>query len=304
MKKKDMDLVIYNQEIYQYYRERLINLALSQFEWHGLPETCDRLYFERTLLFNGTAAMYKPKDTDFWLTTGYTYNSKGKNMVNVYGYPVSIMGYGANATNIETDEWEILFDNMTMTSLMPKIDLYARLLWECHCTFRNNLRQQNTPYIVATNRNKSLSFKNLFNRIFGFDPVIEVKDSLNIEDEVKVFNINKEYIGNDLLDSLKVIWNEACHMLGITGETTKKERVLNDELCMNRMQDTITMSSRLLTRMEFCNKMNERHELPYEMSVNLISADTTFLPYVDPYFDMDGGSGVTKTVEKGDENDG
>ena len=98
--------------------------------------------------------------------------------------------------------------------------------------------------------------------------------------------MKKEYIGNDLLDSLKVIWNEALSMLGITGETTKKERLIGDELALNRMQDTISMSSRLLNRMEFCNKMNEKYGL--DMSVNIVSQDTKFSPYVDPYFDMDG----------------
>lgn len=303
MRRQDKFLVIDNLEIYNYYRERLINLALSQFEWYGLPETCDRLYFERTLLFNGTAAMLKPLGSDFWLTVPYTYSSGRNGMIDVYGYPTQILGYGANAVNIKTDEWKILFDNMTKQSLMPKIDLYAKLLWECHNIFRSNLRQQNTPYVVATTKNEQLSFKNFFNRLFGFEPVITIKNTTNIDDSIKVLDMNKDYIGNDILDSLKSIWNEACRMLGITGETTKKERMLDGELQMNRMQDTITMSSRLLNRVEFCNKMNKDYGL--DLSVNLVSADTEFLPYVDPYFDMDGSSkrSYQSTVEKGG-NDG
>lgn len=304
MRRQDKHLVIENLEIYDYYKERLINLALSQFEWKGLPDTCDRLYFERTLLFNGTAAMLKPVGTDFWLTVPYTYYSGKHGMIDVYGYPTAIRGYGANAVNIDTDEWMILFDNMTKNSLMPKIDLYARLLWEAHNTFRSNLRQQNTPYILATSKNESLSFTNFFNRLFGFDPVIKVKSCANIDESVKVFDMNKEFLGPQLLDSLKAIWNEACRMLGITGETTKKERLLDGELQMNRMQDTITMSSRLLNRMEFCNKMKNKFGL--DITVNLVSADTEFLPYVDPYYDMDGDKSTPKpTVEKKeDEKDG
>lgn len=286
MRRSDKQLVIENSEIYQYYKERLINMALAQFEWHGLPDTCDRLYFEKVLLTNGTAAMLIPKGTDFWVSIGYVYASGKGQGFDIYGYPTNILGIGYNSANIETDEWMILFDNMTKTSLLPKIDLYARLLWECHNTFRSNLRQQNTPYIVATTQNESLSFTNFFNRLFGFEPVIKLKNSSNIDESVKVFDLKKEYIGNELLDSLKVIWNEALSMLGITGETTKKERLIGDELALNRMQDTISMSSRLLNRMEFCNKMNEKYGL--DMSVNIVSQDTKFSPYVDPYFDMDG----------------
>ena len=304
MRRQDKQLVIENTEIYQYYKERLINMALAQFEWHGLPDTCDRLYFERRMLFDGTAAMFKPTGTDFWVTAGYVQKTGINGQAfDIYGYPTAILGVGYNAVNIETDEWMILFDNMTKTTLLPKIDLYARLLWECHNTFRANLRQQNTPYIVATTKNESLSFINFFNRMFGFEPVIQVKNTSNIEESVKVFDINKEYIGNELLDSLKVIWNEALSMLGITGETTKKERLLDDEIALNRMQDTISMSARLLNRVEFCNKMNKKYGM--NLSVNLVSQDTTFAPFADPYFDMDGDSdNSTKTVKKEEENDG
>ena len=63
------------------------------------------------------------------------------------------------------------------------------------------------------------------------------------------------------------------------------------------MQDTITMSSRLLNRVEFCNKVKSKHGI--DISVNLVSADTEFLPYVDPYFDMDDSSSVPSDTKKG-----
>ena len=152
MRRQDKLLVIENSEIYLYYKERLINLALAQFEWHGLPETCDRRYFEWSLLFNGKAAMYLPKGLEelgTWLSTDYLQIGD----FDIYGYPTDIVGTGYNARQIETDVWEILYDNMTKTTLLPKIDLYARLLWECHNVFRSNLNQQITPYLVATTKN-------------------------------------------------------------------------------------------------------------------------------------------------------
>jgi hypothetical protein len=304
MRKQDKQLVIQNTEIYNYWRSRLVSMALSQFEWHGLPDTCDPWYFEKILLFNGSAAVYKVKESDIFLSTAYVFDAKKGNAFTVYGYPTSILGMGYNAANIQTDEFEVLYDNRNHDNLTWMIDLYAKKLWETEMTFRSNLKQQNTPYIVATTKNESLSFTNFFNRIFGFEPVIQVKNTSNIDEAVKVFDLKKEYIGNELLDTLKSIWNEACHMLGITGETTKKERLLDGEIQMNRMQDTITMSSRLLNRVEFANKINKRWG--WDVTVNLVAADTEFMPYVDPYFDMDGDSGgqPKSTVEKEEENDG
>lgn len=265
MRKADKRLVIENSEIYQHYRERLINLALSQFEWHGLPDTCDRLYFEKCLLFSGKACMCKPTMTDFWLSLDYIY----KGTLDVYGYPTDIRGVGFGSHNlIETDEWEILFDNMTMTSLMPKIDLYARLLWEVHNTYRSNLQQQITPYLILTEKNQELSFRNLFNRLLGFQPVIAMKNSFDPE-TIQTIDTRVNFIGKELLENLKIVWGEALAILGITSETTKKERMLDDELTFNRMENDICLNSRMLNRIDFCNKMNAKHGL--NLSVNLSS---------------------------------
>lgn len=257
--------MVQNSEIYLYYKERLINLALAQFEWHGLPETCDRLWFERSLLFNGKGAMYQPTGLDVWLSTDYLQVGD----FDVYGYPTKIVGIGYNAKNIETDNWKILYDNMTRTTLIPKIDLYARLLWEVHNTFRSNLQQQITPFLVATTRNQALTFKNLFNRIFGFQPVIEIKNTENIDEIIKTFNLGVEFKGLEMLDCLKRLWAEALAMLGITAETTKKERLIEGEITLNRQEDNIGLNARLLNRLDFCNKMNKEYGL--ELSVNLSS---------------------------------
>ena len=266
MNYQDTDLFIANQEIYNYYRERLINVALSQFEWHGLPETCDRLYFEKRLLFDGKACMLKPIGSQEWLSLGYVTNGS----LNVYGYPTDILGVGFNATNIQPEVWEFLYDNMTKQSLLPKIDLYARLLWEVHNTFRSNLKHMNTPYIVTGTKNQELSFKNLFNRISGFQPYILMKRPEDVN-AIQVLQTGVDYQGNELLDSLKVVWAEALAMLGITAETTKKERLIGDEITLNRQEDIISLNSRLLNRVEFCNKMNKKYGL--ELSVNISSED-------------------------------
>lgn len=274
MRREEKNLVINNSEIYRYYRERLINLALAQFEWHGLPETCDRLYFEKSLLYNGKAAMGKVTGTDIWLGLDYIY----KGNLDVYGYPTDIRLVPANGQHglIEVDEWQFLFDNMTWASLMPKIDLYARLLWEVHNTYRSNLQQQITPYLIATTRNESLSIKNIFNRILGFQPVIELKNTFD-PDAIKTIDTRVDFKGTELLENLKVVWAEALSMLGITAETTKKERLLNNEITIDRQEDIISLNSRLLNRVEFCNKMNKKYG--FNLSVNLSSNDMALNPY-------------------------
>lgn len=267
MRREDKRLLIDNSLIYIHYKERLINLALSQFQWHGLPDTVDRLYFEKCLLFYGKAAMYVPEGCDFWLGTDYVHQGD----LNVYGYPRQIRGVGYGSHNfIPTDpiKWQFIYDNMTMASLMPKIDLYAKLLWEVHNTYRSNLQQQITPYLVLTDKNQAFSMKNFFNRIFGFQPVVEMRNSFDPE-TIQTIDTRVNFIGKELLENLKIVWGEALAILGITAETTKKERMLDDELTFNRMENDIALNSRMLNRIEFCNKMNAKHG--FDLSVNLSS---------------------------------
>ena len=305
MRREDKYLVIENSEIYTYYRERLINLALSQFEWHGLPDTCDRLYFEKQLLMCGTAAMGTPVGTDLWLSLGYV--NAGE--LDVYGYPQKIKLVAANGKHspIAVDKWVLLYDNMTWASLIPKINLYARLLYECHSIYRSNLQKQNSPYIVATTKNSLLSMKNLLCRIIGYDSVIEVKNNIDLDSAVKALDLRVDFIGTELLENLKVLWAEALSMLGITAETTKKERLLNNEITIDRQEDIISLNSRLLNRVEFCNKMNTRYG--FNLSVNLSSNDLSLNPYPGDMaiqtldeLGVDGQKGSSKNTETAEED--
>lgn len=250
---EDTLMLVDNQRIYQYYKSRLINLALAQFIWDGMPDTCDRLYFEKQLLFTGKAAMLKPIGSDEWLSLGYV--SEGK--LNVYGYPTIIKGVGFNNANIPTTEWEFLYDNMTKQSLLEGIDLYAKLLAEIHATFRCNVQKQNTPYVVTGSKYQELSFKNIFLKIFGHAPYLMLKKPEDLN-AIQVLDLKVPFYGKELLETLKITWDEAISMLGIApagGLNDKKERLITDEVQMAREENIVARNARELNRKEFCKKM-------------------------------------------------
>lgn len=279
---KDGLLAIRNTEIYLYYYERLINLALSQFEWHGLPETVDRYYLEKCLLFNGRAAVYQPKGTDIWLGTNYVQRNTPFGMYDVYGYPRDIYGIPAGGYSkpsqipVEPGKFRILFDNMTWSSLVPKIDLYARLMWEVHDTFRANMEHQLVPWIVEAPSSLKLTIENFFNRLLGHQRFLQLNHGLKSSD-VQTLDTRVPFYGNEMLDCLRRLWAEALSMLGITSDVSKKERYVQDELTMVRQEDIIALNSRLMNRVEFCNRFNA--QFGTDISVNLSSDDIVFRPY-------------------------
>lgn len=280
--RKNRNLRIENMHIYNYYWSRLLAAALAQFRWNDLPETCDMLFFERSLVYNGQASIYNVAGSpDTWLSTGFVYQSG----FNVYGYPTRILGFGYDQTNIPVDRFVVCYDNVLKECLLPKLELYAKLLYECHNTFRSNLRQQNTPYIIKTERNTLLSIRNFFNNIFGFDPVVEVRPSFDTKG-IDTLDLRVDFKGKELWECLQMIWKEAMSMLGITTQNTKKERLLDNEVQMNRMGDVIALQTRLLTRQDFCDRFNR--ETGMKISVSLTTEGFDIEPYGG---DFDGYTG-------------
>ena len=293
-------LKIENYEIFNYYFERMINIARSQFTWTGLPETCDPWYLEKVMFEGGKGSIYRVKDTDIWLSTDFVQ----KGPLSVYGLPTDINGIGINHNPIETDEWEIMWDNKTHSSLLPQIRLYAKQLTMLHQTFNLNLKQQNKPTVVVTNDNKLLSNMNFFNEMDEYKPVLYVNSSFDMN-AIQTLDMHVNYIGKELLEAMEVIWGRFLSMCGIVPLTSKKERMNNDELVMNRQSDLVSLNSRMEDRLEMCNKLNKNHG--FNCAVNLSSniiEQSQFEPFMTISGQMLGemGDSYSHTYDNIDKN--
>lgn len=276
-------LEIGNHELYNNIVERLTNLALSQFEWIDLPHTIDRYYLERVLLTHGRAVVFQPPESDMWLAAHFVHQGDG---FDIYGRPlmsaVQPLGAMGQKLPINPARAYLIYDNTSLDRrpLMPSIHLFARRLYEIEQTARQNLRHQNTPYIISTpNSDQKHSIRQIFRQVFNFDPVITVKSNTrdgDISKTISSLDTKVDFKVLELQQAWKFEWNRALSMLGISAETTKRERMLTDELLMNRQEDTISLQARLLTRAEFCNRFNDDNP-EFELSVNLadnLEADT------------------------------
>ena len=102
---EDAQLVYKSADLYNYYFERLVNFALSQFEWRGLPETMDDRYLERTLLYNGSAVVFQPAGFDMWLGLGWIQDGGD---FGPYGDPRSIKAVDFNGREFEPGVWHMV----------------------------------------------------------------------------------------------------------------------------------------------------------------------------------------------------
>ena len=285
-KYEDIGLFVDNQKIYNFYYDRICQVALSQFQYGNLPSTCDRWFFEWKAMRDGQAALCVPDGSRELMSLGFVpyldeeQTSSGQMLYNAYGYPTGIKGIGwadgdvingqtlhGAGYQVTTHDFIVMYDNMGRMSMMGYIDLYARLLWECHMIIRSNQKFQNIPYLVKASKDSKQSVDNFFQDLWNFKPVIELnnmgKKAENIKDansmDIDALDLRVDYKVIDMWKALKITWAEAMSMLGITTQFTKKSQYENsDQLEMDKMGDDLSLCNRLMRRVELCNRANER----------------------------------------------
>lgn len=59
------DSALNNNFSWRFYFTRLMELAISTFEWENLPDTCDERYMELSLFNEGSAVFFKDEELGY-----------------------------------------------------------------------------------------------------------------------------------------------------------------------------------------------------------------------------------------------
>lgn len=243
-----------NNYSYMYYVDRLTELAISQFKWSGLPDTCDSKFLERTLFLDGACVFFKD-DAIGYLNLQVTVNGG----FDVYGYPIERRAYAINGynQNLNASNSVIIYNNYLLKNTYSDIIHFAKRLWELDRIIDVNARAQKTPVLIQGTEQQRLTLINLYQKYDGNEPVICADKNLDLN-SLKALRTDAPYIGDKIYQLKTEIWNEALTHLGISNiNVTKKERLVVDEV--ERLQGGTIASrfSRLLARQEACEKIND-----------------------------------------------
>ena len=212
---------------YTDYEDMLTEIALSRFEWDGLPDTCDERYLERALFFNGRAVYIRDEvvgDLTLKVTAG------GK--LNVYGIPTQRTAYGDNGYSVMVNPTNsvLIFNNYKQKPTFPVITNYAMRLYELDRTIDVNVNAQKTPVLILCDENERLSMENLYNQFTGNRPVIFGKKGLSL-DNFEVLKTDAPYVSDKIYDLKTQLFNECMTLLGIANVSIeKRERLVTDEV--------------------------------------------------------------------------
>lgn len=288
------------ENLYDWYMyfDRLVEIAISLFEWGNLPKGLDARFLELGLFRDGMMVFFQDEDLKGEDSDGYyaLRTMVGGNW-SVYDIPKERTAYATNGYNAHLDDTNsiIIYNNMIHTNSVNTIMQFSKRLSELDRTIDTNTKAQKTPILIRCDDKERLTLQNVYKKYDGNSPVIYADKSLD-PTPLGVIQTGAPYVADKLYELKSQIWNEALTFLGVPNIVDNKpERMTDDEV--NRMLGGTFASrySRLMARQQACEQINEMFNL--DITVN----------YRDDYKEADINTELPNVpdekTEKGEEED-
>ena len=285
----DVSLIL-NNLTYRQYLNRLTELAISMFEWKNLPKTVDARYLELHLFETGCMVYFKDEVIGD-LCLDCIVNGR----LDVYGNPLlrrAYSGYNNYQKLLKYNNSVIIWNNYLHSNSILDVEMFARRLYNIDRIIDINANAQKTPVLVLGNEKQRLTLLNLYKEYDGNAPFIFGDKNLDIN-ALKALSTNAPYVCDKLYQLKTQIWNEALTYLGISNiNIQKKERLITDEVTRNQGGTIASRYSRLETRRQAVEKINEMFgtniEVNYREDFQQVGDDNQ---PEDPGADTIGGAG-------------
>lgn len=244
----------FNNATYVQYLDRIVQLAISMFEWKNLPETIDERYMELVLFNRGQIVFFEDKDLGFLALP-----NAGSGRFNVYGIPMRRRALAVNGYNKELTDKDsvIIWNNMIHTGSKLEAELYSRRLYEIDRTIDVNVRAQKTPVLIKCDEHERLTMKNLYMQYDGNSPVIYGDKNLNTNN-LQAISTLAPFVSKELYELRTQIYNEMLGVFGISNISyQKRERLISDEVIRSMGATISNRYTRLQPRRTACDQINK-----------------------------------------------
>lgn len=242
-----------NDKTYQFYYNRLMELAITTFEWKGLPSSIDERFLELILYTDGMGVVFND-DVMGLLSLQVMIGTP----LDVYRIPVERRAYATNGyqQQLNIDNSVIVFNNNLRQNSMLGVEMYARRLYEIERTIDVNVIGQKTPVAILASENQRLVMKNFYEQYTGNEPFIFGDKDLDLKG-IQVINTGAPFVSIELNQLKHEIWNEALTWLGISNaNVNKKERLVTNEVTQNMGGVIAEKNTRLKARQKACEQIN------------------------------------------------
>lgn len=249
------DSLSMNNATYAQYLNRLTELSISMFEWKNLPSTVDPRYIELQLFEQGCMVYFKDE-----VVGDLCLNCLISGRLNVYGYPIlrrAYSKYNGYQKLLKESNSVIIYNNYLHTNSLLDVKMFARRLYVLDRIIDVNANAQKTPVLLQGTEQQRLTLMNLYKQFDGNEPFIFGDKNIDLN-SLKALSTQAPYVADKIYELKTQIWNEALTYLGISNiNIQKKERLITDEVTRNQGGTIASRYSRLQSRREAVEKINE-----------------------------------------------
>ena len=256
-------------QTYNYYMQRLKSIAISCFDWDGLPPGVRQRNLEISLLRKGACLFYRDEILQQFLTLRCIMGGER----NIYDEPIYPTAYANNGYQYRTDDLGsvIIWDNYLHEDIFPTLSMFAKRLTNIEITKDINLRSQKTPIMILCDERQRLTMENLFEKIDTAVPVIFGTKDLDLEG-VKALNLEAPYLLDKLQEEKVNVLHEAFSYLGVGSlEIIKRERYIQQEMQASQESNIAQRASRLKAREEAAGLINDMFGLSISVKYSPVS---------------------------------
>lgn len=218
-----------NNITYQYWFNRIMEIACNAYVWNGLPDTVDERFIEIGLFSKGEMIYFNDEQLGNLCLTVAVAGS-----FNMYQIPTQRRAYAVNGYQKQLDENDsvLIYNNYLRIPTAYIADIYARRLADIDRTIEVNVQAQKTPVLIHGSEEVRLTLKNAYAQFVGNEPVI-VADKDFDEKNIGVYKTDAPLAYSSLYELKKETWSECLSVLGIENAISKKERLLSSEVTSN-----------------------------------------------------------------------
>lgn len=251
----------YNGQALSVIRNIFYMLAITRFEWVGLPETVDPIFLERQLLLGGRATIAQPvkgKKKGFWYSAKCTQIGP----LGVYDYPKSWQAYNRDQLrfNVTAKNGVWIYDNVMRFPMCAALDMYARELVDVQKTEQVNRFWQKLPFVLVAPDDMELSAENFISQVMGGEPAMVANRYVKDMEPYKL-GFDVPFLGRELSAAEQNVLNKVYTILGVANLTFKSERMIEDEVHDMGEPSTLMALSALLERRRAAKRLNTRFGL-------------------------------------------
>ena len=262
-KSVENDNAYMNTATYDSWLFKFLNVALSVYEWEGLPEGIDQRQLEMWLLTRGYAIFFFDADLigdpSKRAPDGYAVlEGTAHGNWDLYNIPNERRVFSPMGFQRELDETNsvIMFHNQLRTPEIFTYEMYARRIAELDRTIDVNVMSQKTTKVIRCDQAQRLTWKNLAMEVDGNVYTILADKSVDLSD-IEVLDLTSPFVGLDL-DVLKQRYiAEAFSFAGVESvPPEKRERLVTSEVTGAMGGTEALRFSRLTARQAACDQIN------------------------------------------------